>query len=91
MDIHDIRPPEVEAARRLLEANGWTGRVSNRDEFRELVSRSQRALVGIEAVMGNDQGMTWVLRAARHGVAEFWERIGFVPSQVAMERPRKKT
>jgi len=129
MEIRDILPSEIEAARRLLEASGWRHRVSDPEGSRELVAGSQLALVAVvdgkvvgflralsdrmengyismvvvdeahrhrgigralvNAAIGDDRRMTWVLRAARDGVAGFYEKIGFVRSHVAMERPRE--
>ena len=42
----------------------------------------------VEAAMGADPEMTWALWAGREWAAEFFERLGFSPSLVAMERPR---
>lgn len=131
MEIRAIRPNEVESARQLLLSAGWNRKVSNAEEFAELVSRSQLALVAVsedrvigfiraltdgmtngyismvvvtqelrgtgigrslvQAAMGSNGRITWVLRAGRPGVFGFYEKLGFRVSQVAMERTANAT
>jgi predicted N-acetyltransferase YhbS len=43
----------------------------------------------IHSLIGDDTGITWVLRAGR-GSPGFWEKMGFKASEVAMERERQK-
>lgn len=43
----------------------------------------------VRYVMGDDPGITWVLRAGRDGAVEFFSGLGFRVSSVAMERERK--
>ncbi|HEV2708058.1 MAG TPA: GNAT family N-acetyltransferase [Pyrinomonadaceae bacterium] len=64
-------------------SNGYISMVAVAEEMRgrgigrELVRR----------LIGEDERITWVLRAGR-GSAEFWRRVGFRASEVAMERVR---
>ncbi len=44
----------------------------------------------VKRLMGDDPAITWVLRAG-HGSGEFWKKMGFEFSQVAMERNRLQT
>jgi GNAT superfamily N-acetyltransferase len=73
-------------------ARALCDRVSNGYISMVAVAADWRGLgVGRELVrllMGDDPGITWVLRAGR-GSDGFWEKVGFEPSAVAMERQRK--
>ena len=64
-------------------SNGYIGTVVVAEDKR-------RSGVGREMVrqlMGDDPSITWVLRAGR-GSEEFWKKMGFSESSIAMERPR---
>lgn len=43
----------------------------------------------IQAVIHTAPNATWVLRAGREGSANFFEKLGFQMSTIAMERNRK--
>ncbi|MHC8388277.1 GNAT family N-acetyltransferase [Pseudomonas sp. MDT2-39-1] len=58
-----------------------------------VAGQHRRAGVGralVEHVMGENTDITWVLRAGREGASEFFSRLGFETSSIAMERPRSR-
>jgi N-acetylglutamate synthase-like GNAT family acetyltransferase len=64
-------------------SNGYIGTVAVAEDFRK--KGIGRELV--ERLIGEDSGITWVLRAGR-GSTEFWKKMGFTRSEVAMEKTR---
>ena len=60
MNIRPIHTDEIEQARVLLANTGWSHRVSDPAQFRDLISRSQVALVAVEndEVIGFVRGLT---------------------------------
>jgi N-acetylglutamate synthase-like GNAT family acetyltransferase len=65
-------------------SNGYIGTVAVAEDKRgQGVGREM-----VNRLMGGDPNITWVLRAGR-GSGEFWKRMGFAPSEIAMERNRR--
>jgi ribosomal protein S18 acetylase RimI-like enzyme len=66
VQIRPARAHELEAARQLLAANGWGRRAADPERFRQLVARSQVALV---AVGDDDARVVGFLRALTDGLS----------------------
>jgi predicted N-acetyltransferase YhbS len=66
--------------------NGYIGTVAVAEDFR----RRGMGRELVERLIGDDTNITWVLRAGR-GSKEFWEKMGFTVSEVAMERNRVRS
>ncbi|HEX8399003.1 MAG TPA: GNAT family N-acetyltransferase [Pyrinomonadaceae bacterium] len=64
-------------------SNGYIGTVAVAVDFRG--RGIGRELV--ERLIGDDTTITWVLRAGRES-KEFWEKMGFTASNIAMEKTR---
>jgi ribosomal protein S18 acetylase RimI-like enzyme len=60
MTIRPIAPGEIEQARLLLASAGWSHRVADPARFRDLIARSQVALVAVDEakVIGFVRGLT---------------------------------
>ncbi len=63
MDIRPVQADEIEAARQLLADNHWGPRVRDADVFRDLLARSQVALVAVD-----DGRVVGFLRAITDGL-----------------------
>jgi predicted N-acetyltransferase YhbS len=65
-------------------SNGYIGTVAVAADFRK--RGIGRELV--QRLIGDATNITWVLRAGR-GSREFWEKMGFSVSEIAMEKTRE--
>lgn len=65
--------------------NGYIGTVAVAEDFRRKGVGSEL----VERLIGNDKHITWVLRAGRRS-AEFWKKMGFTVSKMAMEKTRSE-
>ena len=80
MHVRAIHPNEIEAARLLLQANGWGKRVADPKTFVELVGKSSSALVAVD-----EEVVVGFLRALTDGIFN-----GYISMVVVAEAHRGK-
>ena len=66
-------------------SNGYLSMVVVAEPFR----RQGVGQVLIKHIVGEEESITWVLRAGREGAPEFFAKLGFVEATVAMEWKRR--
>lgn len=66
-------------------SNGYISMLAVRESHRQRGIGSEL----VRRCMGENEDMTWVLRAGRPGLFGFYEKLGFKMSSVALERPRR--
>ena len=66
-------------------SNGYLSMVVVAEPFR----RQGVGQALIQHIVGEEESITWVLRAGREGVPEFFAKLGFVEATVAMEWKRR--
>ena len=80
MEVRAVQPSEIETVRQLLLAAGWDRKVSNREEFAELVTQSQLALVAV-----HEGSVVGFIRALIDGMTN-----GYI-SMVVVAEARRRT
>ena len=73
MEIRPIEPSETEEARCLLQADGWDRGVASAEEFRELLSRSQK--------------LRWSVQVQRYLTPNIWLNPDALPAALARRLP----
>jgi GNAT superfamily N-acetyltransferase len=127
MEFRSITPEGYELVRQFLAEVGWEHRVTDPEQFRRMMEKTDRTVVAwddsrvvgfaralcdgvsngyismvavaldrrsegigralVECLIEDDPDITWVLRAGRES-GEFWKKMGFKGSKLAMERVR---
>jgi GNAT superfamily N-acetyltransferase len=127
MEFRSITPEGYELVRQFLAEVGWEHRVTDPEQFRRMMEKTDRTVVAwddsrvvgfaralcdgvsngyismvavaldrrsegigralVECLIEDDPDITWVLRAGRAS-GEFWKKMGFKGSKLAMERVR---